>query len=279
MSENGVQDKILRRCRAGDADALRAVAYQLADELYTLALTALDNEVLARAAVIETWRRLLASLGRWRFDRDLPTEAESVLGRVMARIADPQQVRQAMAGIASRREQEELSAAPPDLVEYLVAAGDRMSPVLAGAAGRRRGARRVALALSIVAVAVLVGISSALYHGALNRRSPQLQFEMLQQRIAQMELPAAVQEAYLSLLDPEDAQAVQAEAYQRLGLVLEEITNARSLYETGHLRFVKERIAAQGLIEIVRHAAEDAAGPRREKLMSVMLVLEEAVNL
>ncbi|MCK4325017.1 MAG: hypothetical protein KAW89_10830, partial [Armatimonadetes bacterium] len=74
-------------------------------------------------------------------------------------------------------------------------------------------------------------------------------------------------------------QAFVREGYQRIGLVLEEITNAASLQQASRLQFVKDRIATQKLIQLARRAAYQGSGEQRDKLMMVVLVLEEAANL
>ncbi len=278
MAKNGIEQKVRSGCRAGDPDALRAAAYQLADELYTAALSALGSDERARTAVAETWQRLLAALRWWRCGGGLRRRSLGILRRVLAKSAAPEQLRWACVD----REAEhaaDAGSAPAELVKQLVAEGERMAPILARAARRRRRSVHVGLALGAFAVGLLLGFGNALYGRALSVHSPQLQFAALQQRIVAAALPAATQEAYLDLMDPEGAQAVQGEGYQRIGLVLEEITNAASLQETRRLQFVKHRIAAQDLITIARSAAEQSRGKHREKLMLVVLVLEEAANL
>jgi len=279
VAKNSVQEKVLRRCRVGDRDALRTAAYQLADELYAAAWEALGDDAAAQAAVVESWQHTLARLGCWRFGRSLSRRARAGLVRVLDRNPRPAQVRGAEQRPASVADQARLFPAPQELVEELIAAGNRMAPVLARALQRRRRWLRLAVAASVLVVGVFLGVGTGLYVRELSLHSPQLQFEMLQQRIAQGELQAVMRDAYLNLIDAEGGQAVQAQAYQRVGLVLEEITSARSLQETGRLQFVKERIAAQRLIEIVHSAATESSGKQRQRLMLVALALEEAANL
>ncbi len=278
MAKNDIEQKVRSGCRAGDPDALRAAAYQLADELYAAALSALGSDEHARTAVAETWQLLLAALRWWRCGGGLRRRSLWILRRVLAKSAAPEQLRWARIDRGAEHAPE-VAAAPADLVRELVTEGERMAPILARAARRRRRSVHVGLAVSAFAVGLLLGFGNMLYGRALSRHSPQLQFATLQQRIVAAALPAAIQEAYLDLMDPEGAQAVQAEAYQRIRLVLEEISNAASLQETRRLQFVKHRIAAQDLISIARSAAEQSQDKRREKLMLVVLVLEEAANL
>lgn len=279
MAKNDVQHKVLRGCRAGDRDALQAAAYQLADELYTAAMSALDNDELAREAVVESWRRLLAALRGWRFTGGLRQQALRILQKLLSQSSGPSQ--RCIKSIMDRGgpDDSQILSAPDKLVERLVVEGERTANSLQRTAHRRRYSLFVALTIGAFAIGILIGFGNTLYGRALSVHSPELQFEMLQQRIVGAELPLAVHEAYLSMMDVEGAQAGQAEALQRIGLVLEEIVNAANLQETGHLQFIKQRISAQQLIQKAHAITEKSRGKQQEKLALVVLTLEEAANL
>jgi len=279
-TDNGAEKKILWACRRGDTDALRTVAYQLADELYTAALAVLDSEESACLAVVETWRRTLTALQRWRFAGGLRTRAVHLLRRVLSEMSDPQQAEQigetierAMAG------RSEVCPAPDEVVAALTSLSDRMAPTIVQARQRRKHRLRLALSGGLVVLGVLIGLGGAFYNRVLIAHNPQLQFETLQQRIIAAQLRMVVQQAEMELVDPTGAQVSVREGYQRIGLVLEEIVNAASLQQASRLRFVKDRIAAQKLLQLARRAAYQSGGEQREKLMMVVLVLEEAANL
>ena len=279
-NSNGIERKILHACRRGDGDALRTGAYQLADELYTAASAVLDSEESAHSAVVETWRRTLTALKCWRFADGLRNRALGLLGRVLSGMADPQWAEQIgetveMARVGSS----EVCPAPDELVGALTGLSDRMAPAIAQARQRRKRRLRLALSGGLVVLGVLIGLSGAFYNRVLIARNPQLQFETLQRRIAAAQLRMVVQQAEMELVDPTGAQASVREGYQRIGLVLEEIANAASLQQASRLRFVKDRIAAQKLLQLARRAAYQSSGEQRKKLMMVVLVLEEAANL
>jgi len=279
-TDNGVEKKVLWACRRGDADALRTGAYQLADELYTAALAVLDDEESAHSAVVETWRRTLTALQRWRFAGSLRSRALNLLGRVLSQMADPQQAAQIAQTVAeAKADRPETCSAPDESVAALTSLGDRMAPTIAEARQRRKHRLRLALAGGLVVLGVLIGFSGAFYSRALVARNPQLQFETLQRRIIAAQLRLVVQQAEMELVDPTGAQASVREGYQRIGLVLEEIINAASWQEASQLRFVKDRIATQELVQLARRAAYQGSGEQREKLMMVVLILEEAANL
>jgi len=279
-TDNSVEKKILWACRRGDADALRTGAYQLADELYTAALAVLHSEESAQSAVVETWRRTLTALQCWRFAGSLRSRALNLLARVLSQMADPQQAQQIAQIVAEARAgSSEACPAPDELVAALTGLSDRMAPTIVEARQDRKRRRRLALAGGLIVLGVLIGLSGAFYNRVLIARNPQLQFETLQQRIVAAQLRMVVQQAEMELVDPTGAQASVREGYQRIGLVLEEITNAASLQQASRLRFIKDRITKQQLIEVAQRAAYQSSGRQRDKLMMVVLVLEEAVNL
>jgi len=279
-TNNGVEKKIRHGCRCGDADALRTVVYQLADELYTVALAELASEDRAYAAVIEAWQRMLNALQRWRFAGSLRNRALALLGRVIAEMSEPHPAGQITETVGTAQEgRSEIQPAPDALVAALTRLTDRMAPAIAEARQRRKHRLRLALAGGLVILGVLIGLGGAFGNRILIARNSQLQFETLQQRIVAAQLRAAVQQAEMELADPTGAQASVREGYQRIGLVLEEIVNAASLQQTSRLRFVKRRIANQNLIQLARQAACQSNGTQREKLMMVVLVLEEVANL
>ena len=279
-NDNGVDEKILWACRRGDADALRTGAYQLADELYTAALSVLDSEESAHSAVVETWRRTLTALQCWRFAGGLHGRALNLLGRVLSRMADPQQAQQIAETVGmARAGSPEVCPAPDELVAALTGLSDRMAPVIAESRQSRKRRLRLALSGGLVVLGVLIGLSGAFYNRVLVARNPQLQFETLQQRIVAAQLRMVVQQAEMELVDPTGAQASVREGYQRIGLVLEEIINAASLQQASRLQFIKDRIARQQLIQLARRAAYQSSGKQQDQLMLVALVLEEAANL
>ena len=279
-TDNGVEKKILWACRRGDADALRTGAYQLADELYTAALAVLDSEESAHSAVVETWQRTLAALQCWRFAGGLRSRALELLRRVLLQMADPQRA-QPITEIVGRDRagSPEACPAPDELVAALTGLSDRMAPTIVESRQRRKRRLRLALSGGLVVLGVLIGLSGAFYSRVLIARNPQLQFETLQRRIVAAQLRMVVQQAEMELVDPTGAQASVREGYQRIGLVLEEIINAASLQQASRLRFIKDRIARQQLIQLARRAAYQSSGEQRDKLMMVVLVLEEAANL
>ncbi len=279
-TDNGVEKKILWACRRGDADALRTGAYQLADELYTAALAVLDDEESAHSAVVETWQRTLTALQCWRFAGDLRGRALELLRRVLSQMADPQHAQQIAEIVGrARAASSEVCPAPDELVAALTGLSDRMAPVIAESRQRRKRRLRLALSGGLLVLGVLIGLSGAFYNRVLIAHNPQLQFETLQRRIVAAQLRMVIQQAEMELVDPTGAQASVREGYQRIGLVLEEIINAASLQQASRLRFVKDRIAAQKLLQLARHAAYQSSGEQRKKLMIVVLVLEEAANL
>ncbi len=279
-TDNGVEKKVLWACRRGDGDALRTAAYQLADELYTVALTVLDDDGRAQSAVIETWRRTLSVLQCWRFVGGLRSRALELLSRVLSQMADQQQAdRIAQPVQAAITDELEVCPAPDELVAALTGLSDRMAPTIAEARQRRKHKLRLALAGGLVVLVVLIGLGGAFCNRVLAARNPQLQFEALQERIAAAQLRMAVQQAHMELVDPTGAQTSVREGYQRIGLVLEEITNATSWRQASGLRFVRDRITNQQLIEIARRAAAESSGKQQDRLMLVVLVLEEAANL
>jgi len=279
-TDNSVEKKILWACRRGDADALRTAAYQLADELYTAAVAVLDSDASAHSAVVETWRRTLTALQCWRFTGGLRSRALNLLGRVLSQMADRQQVEQIAEAVGRAKVgSSEVYPAPDELVVALIRLSDRMAPTIAEARQRRKRRRRLALSGGLVVLGVLIGLSGAFYNRTLVARNPQLQFETLQQRIVAAQLRMVVQQAEMELVDPTGAQASVREGYQRIGLVLEEIINVTSLQQASRLRFIRDRITTQKLIQLARWAAYQSSGKQRDKLMMVVLVLEEAANL
>jgi len=279
-TDSSVEKKILWACRRGDADALRTGAYQLADELYTAALTVLNDDGPAQSAVIATWRRTLTALQCWRFAGGLRSRALNLLVRVLSQMAASEQAQQIAETVGRvKAGSSETCTAPEELIATLIRLSDRTAPIIAEARQRRKHRRRLALAGGLVILGVLIGLGGAFYNRVLIARNPQLQFETLQQRIVAAQLRMVVQQAEMEIVDSTGAQASVRESYQRIGLVLEEIINAASLQQASRLQFVKDRIASQELIQLARRAAYQTSGKQQDKLMMVVLVLEEAVNL
>jgi len=160
-----------------------------------------------------------------------------------------------------------------------VAETQKRAPSIAAAATTRRRRLRVLLAGVGLVVAVVVGISSGLYGRMVIAKSPQVQFQCLQQRIIEAGLTSTLHQAYAELADPKGADRPRAQAYHRIGLVLEEIANAPSLADLQHLHYIKQRVQSERLAAMARAAAWDSSDYNREGLMHIVLVLEEVQSL
>ncbi len=90
----GARTQLYTGCRRGDPAALDALLYGCADEVYALALTAMYDEAEAHECLRETWRRLLRSLGRLRFNKVPQDRVRRIAYRVVAeRVSSADQLR------------------------------------------------------------------------------------------------------------------------------------------------------------------------------------------
>ena len=268
------------RCQAGDAEALQAFVYQMSDELYTVAWRATASDSQAGRLVRQTWDQLLQALKRWRFGGHLRGRTFNILQRILTSTVGPEAAQQAVDSVRSPSSEgaESGLVAPPELVAELVRETQKQAPNIARAVGARRRGLRLALAACGLLAAAVITVGVHLYGQLLQAKGPQVRFECLQQRIIEGHLVAALRDAGAQLAHAEGPERLQAQAYHRTGLVLEEIVNASGLANLEYLHYIKQRIHGEGLTEAIRAAAWDSSGPTRRALMHITLVLEEANN-
>lgn len=281
MPSKRVRDNLYWRCRVGDSEALVTFLYQISDELYSAALIVAEGEQQAADFVQQTWNRLLQALKKWRFGGYLRPRTLNIMRRILTDVAGARAAQRAMDSVTSPlpNGSRSVATAPSALVEALVAETHKLAPTIAAAAQARRRRSRILLAGAGLVVAVLIGVSSGLYGRTVIARSPQVQFQCLQQRVVEANLLSALHDAYGELADPGGADRLQAQAYHRIGLVLEEIANAGSLADLQQLRYIKQRIDNEDLTAGARAAAWDSSSYCRPRLMHIVLVLEEVQNL
>ncbi len=276
-NKHGRNNVLYGQCRAGDAEALVACVYQISDELYAAARQATGSDRQASEVVSQTWDQLLQALKRWRFGGHLHTRTFHILQRILASAVGPEAAQQAVDSVqsASVETAEAGVAAPEELVAELVGETHKQAPNIARAARARRRRTRVALAASGLLAVAIISVGVGLYGQLLQANNPQVRFACLQQRISEDHLVAALRDASAQLAYAEGGEELQAHAYHRTGLVLEEIVNAAGLADLNHLYYIKQRIDSEELTEAVRAAAWDSSGPTRQDLMHIALVLEE----
>jgi len=279
-NNHGRNNVLYRQCRAGDAEALVAFVYQISDELYAAARQVTGNDRQASEVVSQTWDQLLQALKRWRFGGHLHARTFHILQRILTSTVGPGVAQQAVDSVqsASVATAEAGVVAPEELVAELVDETQKQAPNIARAARARRRRTRVALAASGLLAAAIISVGVGLYGQLLQANSPQVRFECLQQRISEDHLVAALRDASAQLAYAEGGEELQAQAYHRTGLVLEEIINAAGLADLNHLYYIKQRIDSEELTEAIRAAAWDSSGPTRQDLMHIALVLEEVEN-
>ena len=253
----------------------------MGDELHAAALWATESDQQAAECVRQTWSRLLRALQGRRFREHLRPRTFKILAQTLTDAVGAEPAQRAVDLVAASADEDSKSRvpAPPDLLDELVEETRQAAPDIAGAARARRQRRWLALAGAGLVIVVLMGIVGGLWSRDLTRRSSEIQFQCLRQRIIQADLMSTLHDAYAELADPAGADRLRAEAYQRIGLILEEIANAADLADLQHLRYIKQRIDSGGLLVAARAAAGESSDHARPGLMHALLVLEEVENL
>ncbi len=232
---------LIGKCRAGQAEALRALA-----ELMAPAIWASRSE---EAGAMEAWRAVLRRLSGW----SEPTLAE--LYRVAG--ADP----------------DAEAEAPVEIVDLMVGEALGRAKEIAEAVQRRAfwlvQAYAIAAALVVVAAMMLVGPRTL---RSLSAVSP-LMVEGVKARIAQSGLPEKLRDLSWQLSDPLGEDQWAAQVLEDAALVLEEISNLPA--EGGVPPTLIKRVRGRRMAEKVALLADQWGGTA---LAEAQQILEEVAN-
>lgn len=269
---------IERRSYQGDAEALRALLYNVADDLYAAALAASADEPTAMDLARAAWRRWLENVGRWRCRSDLVGWLRLALWDEIAMRAQPELAEVALA-LWQGDPEKPVGLAPTALVERLEQDLAAALPTIR----RRAAARRkffwgmVAFAASLVVALVLIGGEIAVRVAASQTR--QVAWETLQTRVREAHLDWGLRDVLFNLADPQGADRFAAQVISQAVLVLEEIAESPSRPGRQSLNYIRERLASGDLLLRLRELAVEAAQHDYPTLVQATLVLEEAQAL
>jgi len=269
---------IERRSYQGDAEALRALLYNVADDLYAAALAASADEATAMDLAQAAWRRWLENVGRWRCRSDLVGWLRLALWDEIATRAQPELAEVALALWQSEPEKP-VGLAPTVLVE-------RLEQDLAAALPsirRRASVRRkffwgtMVFITGLVAALVLIGVEIAAQVATSQTR--QVAWETLQARVQEAHLDWNLRDVLFDLADPQGTDRFAAQVISQAVLVLEEIAESPSRPGRQSLNYIRERLAGGELLQRLRELAVESPGHEHRTLMQATLALEEAQSL
>ncbi len=275
----GARTQLYTGCRRGDPAALDALLYGCADEVYALALTAMYDEAEAHECLRETWRRLLRSLGRLRFNKVPQDRVRRIAYRVVAeRVGGPaaRAARRAVTRPDGTMGLEGVRPPEPLLKELSLLTAERAPALRKHAIRRRHLFRGVLVGLFVVTI----GVWSAVFYqrSRKNNDLAHLQYRCLRQRVIEQELATAVRVASGQLEDPTGADREASTNCERIVLVFEEIANNERLETVSGLRYIRQRVIKNQLAEFARSMPRDSEELRRN-MPRVTLALEEVQNL
>jgi len=262
------------RCRQGDIEALTTLFYSLGGEMYAMVLPAAVDERAAREVTAVAWRRLLATLGSWRLGGDIPATARRIVVREIVR----RWGKQAALTVEASAAEGQVINIPEPLADELMAELPGQAHILQQRAAARTRLKHRALALALAGVVAGVLIGWHLHMCRLAALAPVVRFETLQTRIVKGDLADVVRDIAAELPEPYEADRPVADTLRRVGLILEEITNASDLASLEGLRYIRARIEYHDLAWQTTSLAERYQGRWRADLLKVAPVLEEVAN-
>lgn len=240
---------LIGRCREGNPDALSALAYRLADDLW--AATGGDGS-RAAAGLARALRRLEAL--RWPTPRELAAVAT--------------------AGLRKRGAAAPTDEAPVEFADVLAEHARQAAPALAEKNKRRHFwlvqayAVVAALMLSILMVLVTYAILGRM------QRQPSAMLAMLQFRIRHSGLAMELHDLAWDLPDPKGENRETAQALDDAALALDEVANLPPQEAPYWLAYIAERVR-QGQLPWKLFAAADQNLGGRTALLDAGLALEE----
>ncbi|HEY3396987.1 MAG TPA: hypothetical protein VGM19_04935 [Armatimonadota bacterium] len=278
MQTSQAAHSLQRRAQIGDAEALRALLYSVADGLYSSALAASPDEAQAADLTEAVWRAWLGELGRWRWRESLLGSLRRVLAEEIERRADEQVAAQALA-LWDASSEEPLFPAPPELIQRLAETLIYAVPVVRGRVQRRR---RALWATLIVSVFIVIGSSINLGGVLFRLAGGQVQtvkWQGLQDYVRTQHLDWLVRDLMFNLNDPQGTDKPQHQVLAQVVTVLEEVSLGPNEPGRENRAVIRDRLESGNLAWECRNLADDAAPADRPTLMHVTLALEEAQNL
>lgn len=277
---------LMRRCKAGDLDALTALAYALADDLWTAAcLRRADVEAPPACGGTRLGDRpVLADTGEVAPTGVVDAAAEALSfalrkleGWSTPSLAQLRAAALARLGVVAAKVEQMLVAAPPEVVLRLAQVARGRAAALIEASRRRSFWRLQGYAV-IGALVLSLGVMLASYQ-AISRigRVPPVLLETLQFRVRHSGLATALRDLAWELPDPAGLDRPLATALEETALFLDEIAAMSPVRAREQLPFMAARIARRGMTDALQAAAEQEVGPKTA-LLDTCLVLQEVEN-
>jgi hypothetical protein len=259
---------LLRRCRAGDLDALTAIAYALADDVWAAACLRQARQGPAppdaATAPEEAAEALIHALRR-------------LEGWTTPSLAELRAAALAALGVVPAEVEQKPATAPPEVILRLAQAARQRSSALVEAS-RRRAFWHVQGYAVVGALVLSIAVILVSYQ-AMSRigRVPPVLLEGLQFRVRHSGLATTMRDIAWELPDPTGADRPIANALEEAALILDEIAALSPAQARERLPFTAARIARTGMVYALQAAIEQGIGPKTA-LLDVCLVLQEVEN-
>lgn len=277
---------LMRRCKAGDLDALTALAYALADDLWTAACLRRADVAPARASGETRLADGPAMSDAAEVDPtglvDAAAEALTFALRKLEGWSTPSLAQLRAAALARlgvvATEVEQMQVAAPAEVVVRLAQVARGRAAALTEASRRRSFWRLQGYAVIGALVLSLGVMLASYQ-AISRigRVPPVLLETLQFRVRHSGLPTALRDLAWELPDPTGLDRPLATTLEETALLLDEIAALSPVRAPEQLPFMAVRIARRGLTDALQAAAGQEVAPKTD-LLDACLVLQEVEN-
>ena len=247
---------LIRRCRSGDAEALRILAIRLAPLLCPAAHTAPSPQ--ARERCLAAWRAVLRALAAWH----APSLAK--LERLAARAG----------GRRKSPSPDTTADLPQDLMAELLAEAEKAAEHLSQAAQRRWFWTLQGYA--VILALILGGAMMFATYQSMDRFAtvPANRLSALQFRIRHAALSTRLRDIAWDLLSGTGDAGPAARILVSATLALDEIASTPPL-RSSRLRYVVWRIAATDLPDALQDLAATLPPGKREPVLDAALALEE----
>lgn len=259
---------LLRRCKAGDIDALTALAYAMADDVWAAVCLQRARRGIGDAAeatalddAAEALTHALRRLEGW----TTPSLAQLRAAAIEA------------LGVAPAEVEQRPATAPPAVVLRLAQTARGRAAALMEATRRRSFWRLQGYA--VVGALVLSLAVMLVSYQAMSRieRVPPVLLESLQFRVRHSGLAMTLRDLAWELPDPAGADRPLANALEEAALILDEIATLPPAQAHERLPFTAARIARTGMAHALEAAAEQGVGPKTI-LLDASLALQEVEN-
>ncbi|MCX7600036.1 MAG: hypothetical protein N2512_14390 [Armatimonadetes bacterium] len=277
---------LVRRCKAGDLDALTALAYALADELWAAGcLRRAGAKGAAAPGVVPSSAAPRQSDAAEAIDASALDAAVEALNFALRRLegwstpslAQLRAAALARLAVAPAKVEQTLAPAPPEVVLRLAQAARAHARALSEG-NRRRNFWRLQGYAVVGALVLSVGVMLASYQAISHiGRVPPAVLDALQFRVRHSGLATAMRDLAWELPDPAGMDRPLATALEETALILDEIAALSPAQAHQRLPFMAARIARRSMTYVLEAAAEQEIG-QETALLDACLVLQEVEN-